>query len=93
MISSTPKVAIPAARPERRISGSPTRSAYTPPTAAAASSDGTLPIVWSRSTGKRYCMIAGFSETGTERTPAVQAPTATKLMCPNETTPEFPTKT
>ena len=38
-------------------------------------------------------MIAGFSEAGTDSTPAVQAPIATKLMCPNESTPEFPTKT
>ena len=37
--------------------------------------------------------VAGFSSTGTESTPAVQAPTATKAMCPNETTPELPTKT
>ena len=38
-------------------------------------------------------MIAGFSSTGIESTPAAQAPTATKLMCPNETTPELPMKT
>ena len=38
-------------------------------------------------------MIAGFSSTGTESTPAAQAPTATKLMWPNETTPELPTNT
>ena len=38
-------------------------------------------------------MIAGFSAAGTDSTPAVQAPIATKLMCPNETTPELPTKT
>ena len=37
-------------------------------------------------------MIAGFSLAGTERTPAVHAPSATKLMWPNETTPELPTK-
>ena len=35
-------------------------------------------------------MIAGFSAAGTDRTPAVQAPSATKLMCPKETTPELP---
>ena len=29
-------------------------------------------------------MIAGFSLAGTESTPAVHAPSATKLMCPNE---------
>ena len=38
-------------------------------------------------------MIAGFSAAGTESTPAVHAPTATKLMCPNERTPELPMKT
>ena len=38
-------------------------------------------------------MVAGFSVTGTESTPAAQAPTATKLMWPNDSTPEFPTKT
>ena len=38
-------------------------------------------------------MIAGFSPAGTESTPAVQAPSATKLMCPNESTPELPMKT
>jgi len=37
-------------------------------------------------------MIAGFSPTGTVSTPAVHAPTATKLMCPNESTPELPMK-
>ena len=38
-------------------------------------------------------MNAGFSCSGTESTPAVHTPTATKLMCPKESTPEFPTKT
>jgi hypothetical protein len=38
-------------------------------------------------------MIAGFSCTGIESTPAAQAPTATKLMWPNESTPELPMKT
>ena len=38
-------------------------------------------------------MIAGFSPAGTESTPAVQAPTATKLMCPKLSTPELPMKT
>ena len=93
MISSTAKVAIPAARPERRISGRPTSSAKTPPTSAATRSDGTLPTVVSLRKSKRYGMNAGFSCSGTESTPAAQAPTATKLMCPNESTPELPTKT
>ena len=38
-------------------------------------------------------MIAGFSLVGTDSTPAVHAPIATKLMCPNESTPELPMKT
>ena len=38
-------------------------------------------------------MIAGFSLTGTESTPAVHAPSATKLTWPNERTPELPMKT
>ena len=94
MISSTPKVAIPAASPESRISGRPTISAYAAPTAAAISSDGTLPdAVVSPRKSARFGMIAGFSSTGIDRTPAAHAPTATKLMCPNETTPELPMKT
>ena len=38
-------------------------------------------------------MIADFSAAGTDRTPAVHAPTATKLMWPNDSTPELPMKT
>ena len=93
MIPSTAKVAIPAARPESRISGSPTRSANTPPTAAAISSDGTFPTVVELRKSKRYGIVAGFSASGTESTPAAQTPTAKKLMWPNESTPELPTKT
>ena len=83
---------MPAASPESRISGSPQMSAYTPPTSAASRSDGMFPTVVSRRNPKRLGIVAGFSSTGTESTPAVQAPTATKLMCPNESTPELPTK-
>src|SRR5262249_26851517 len=61
-------------------------------TAAASASDGTLPTVVARRKWKSCGMIAGFSETGTERTPAVHAPSATKLMWPNESTPELPMK-
>ena len=42
---STANVAIPAARPESRINGRPTRSAKTPATTAAIRSDGTFPTV------------------------------------------------
>ena len=93
MISSTAKVAIPAARPERRISGIPTRNANTPPTAAARASEATLPIVWSRRSGKRSGKTPVFDSSGTVSTPAANAPTATKLIWPNESTPELPTKT
>jgi hypothetical protein len=93
VISSTAKVAIPAARPERRISGSATTNAQTPPTSAARTSDVTLPVVRSRRNPARFGMIAGFSDAGTESTPAVHAPSATKLMWPNESTPELPMKT
>jgi len=58
-----------------------------PPTSAARASDERLPVVRSRRKCARFGMIAGFSPAGTERTPAVHAPTATKLMCPNESTP------
>ncbi len=37
-------------------------------------------------------MIAGFSLDGTVSTPAVHAPSATKLMWPNERTPVLPMK-
>ena len=37
--------------------------------------------------------MVGLSSTGTVITPAANAPTATKLTCPNEITPEFPTNT
>jgi hypothetical protein len=43
VISRTPKVAIPAARPESRINGSPTANAKIPPTTAASASEATLP--------------------------------------------------
>ena len=93
MISSTANVAMPAASPESRISGKPTTTAAMPPTTAARISDGTLPTVrWSRKPASPG-MIAGFSARGTESTPAVHTPSATKLMWPNDTTPELPTNT
>ena len=65
----------------------------TPPTAAAIRSDGTFPTVVELRKSKRYGIVAGFSCSGIERTPAAQTPAAKKLMWPNESTPEFPTKT
>ncbi len=38
-------------------------------------------------------MATSFCSFGTVSTPAVHAPTATKLICPNERTPELPMKT
>ena len=84
---------MPAARPESRISASPTTSAKTAPASAASASEDTLPTVRSRRKDARFGMIAGFSDTGTASTPASHAPTATKLMCPNERTPELPMNT
>ena len=89
----TANVAIPAASPDRRMSGKPTSSAKTPPTAPAIRSEGTFPTVVELRKSKRYGIVAGFSCSGTVRTPAAQTPTAKKLMCPNESTPELPTKT
>ena len=39
-----------------------------------------LPTVVSERKPKRFGIVAGFSSTGTERTPAVQEPTATNAM-------------
>jgi hypothetical protein len=93
VISRTANVAIPAARPERRMSGSPTTSAKSPPAAAASARDATFPIVWSRSSGRSSGSTKVFDSSGTVVTPAANAPTATKLIWPNERTPELPTKT
>ena len=68
------------------------RARRPPPTTAASRSDRTLPVVVVRRKWARFGMIAGFSLAGTVRTPAVQAPIAKKAMCPNESTPELPTK-
>ena len=51
VISSTAKVAIPAARPESRIRGIPTRNAKIPPAAAAITSDQKFPTECSRISG------------------------------------------
>ena len=93
VISSTPKVAIPAARPESRISGRPTANAKIPPTTAASASDATLPTFVVRRKWASPGIVIRFWSSGTVSTPAVQAPTATKLTCPNDSTPELPMKT
>ncbi len=93
VISSTANVAMPAASPESRISGSPTSKAKTPPAAAASSSDATFPIVWSRRIGKSCGSTPLFESSGIVITPAANAPTATKLIWPNESTPELPMNT
>ena len=77
--------------PESRISGSPTTSANDAADGAATSSDGTLPTVVSRRKCARFGMIAGFCSAGTRE--HARPPTrrrATKLMWPNESTPELP---
>ena len=43
--------------------------------------------------GKRDGITPGFTSVGTVISPEANAPTATKLTCPNESTPELPTKT
>ena len=93
VISSTANVAMPAASPESRISGTPTRNANVAPTRAASTSEGRMPIVWSRSSGKRSGRTPCFDSSGTVITPEANAPTATKLIWPNDSTPELPTKT
>ena len=93
MIPSTAKVAIPAARPDRRISGSPTASAKAAPTPAASASDATLPTLWVTRKCESPGIVTFFWSCGTVSTPAVHAPTATKLIVPKERTPELPMKT
>ena len=93
VISRSANVAMPAARPDRRISGRPATKANIPPSAAASTSDQMFPIVWSRSSGKSSVRTPFFDSSGTVMTPAANAPTATKLVCPKERTPELPTKT
>ena len=73
VISSTANVAMPAARPESRISGRPSTSASTPPTSAASTSEGTLPSVWSRRIGKSSGSTPDFDSTGIVITPDGEA--------------------
>ena len=49
--------------------------------------------VVARGSGRGRAARADFDSSGIVITPATNAPTATKLMCPNESTPELPTKT
>ena len=93
MTSSTAKVAMPAASPESRISGSPTTSAKSPPAAAASSSEARFPTVWSRRIGKSSGRTPVFDSSGMVMIPARKAPTAAKLIWPNDRTPELPMNT
>ena len=52
-----------------------------------------MPIVWSRRSGNICGRTPVFDSSGIVITPAPNAPTATKLICPKESTPELPTKT
>ena len=75
MISSTANVAMPAASPERRISGSADEERERRrPRRAASTSDGTLPIVLSRSNRKRSGSTPVFDSTGIVSTPLANAP-------------------
>ncbi len=91
VIASTANVAIPAARPERRMIGIPTRNANTPPTTAAMASEAALPTWTSWRNPNNSGNVVGFTSAGAVVIPAANAPTATKLTWPNEMTPEFPT--
>ena len=92
--SSTANVAMPAASPERRMSGMPTRNAYSPPTTAAMTSVRAFPTCAPAIHGKRSGLTAdSFSSSGSEVSAAANPPTATKLMCPNDRTPELPANT
>ena len=93
MISSTANVEIPGGEAERRISGSPTMNAQIPPTIAATASEVRLPVVRSESDVSKSRHDRRLLARGTDKTPAVQAPSATKLMWPKDSTPELPMKT
>ena len=93
MISSTANVAMPAARPESRISGIPTRKAKRPPAAAAITSDQKFPTEWSPITPKTFGRMLDFVSCGIDSSPDAYAPTRKKPICPNEITPELPMKT
>jgi len=62
------------------------------PSAAASTSEALLEIEWlamnDHSPGSTKCLGC----VGIVITPAAKAPIAAKLMCPNEITPELPTK-
>jgi hypothetical protein len=93
VISSTANVAIPADRPESRISATPATKAYTAPIAVASANDETLPTAWSRRRGNASGSVPVFESTGALMIPAAYAPTAAKLSWAKDTTPELPTKT
>ena len=80
VIPSAANVAIPAASPERRMSGRPTTRAYRAPMPVATTSDQALPSEWSRSTGKTLGRTLCFTSDGSVSSPAAYAPTITKLV-------------
>ena len=86
-------VAMPAGRPERRISGIPAMSANRPPAAAAIASDAAVEVCVWRSTANIDGRIRFFCSTSSVRIPERYAPTATKLIWPNDSTPELPMNT
>ena len=70
MISSTAKVAMPACRPESRISGMPTRNANRPPAAAAITSDQKFETEWPEITPKTFGRMLDFVSCGIDSSPA-----------------------
>jgi len=50
-------------------------------------------MVWSWMTEKTFGSTPFFASAGTVISPAAYAPTMKKPICPNERTPELPTKT
>ena len=93
MIPSTANVAIPAASPDSRMSGIPDEQRVHRPDAGGEQerrhvSDRVVP-----EQREEIRQLARLRVRGAVMTPAANAPTATKLVCPNESTPELPTKT
>ena len=94
MISSTAKVAMPGGEPGQAHQRQPDHEREERrPRAAASSSDGDVAERVVAQDREQVGQHAGLDSSGIVMTPAANAPTATKLICPNESTPELPTKT
>ena len=84
---------MPALSPLKRISTRPARNENTAPRPTARISDSLLDICVVARNLKRVGMDVWRVAVGLVRSPAANAPTATKLICPNDHTPEFPMNT